>query len=92
VIAKAPATVTVPDVRLGTASAGKQTLQLAGFSVHTAPKDVTDPAQNNIVISQSPAGNTQAKKGATVTIVVGHYKPTSTTPTTPTTTTPTTTT
>jgi eukaryotic-like serine/threonine-protein kinase len=92
VIAKAPATVTVPDVRLGTASAAKQTLQLAGFSVHTASKDVTDPAQNNIVISQSPAGNTQAKKGATVTIVVGRYKPTTTTPTTPTTTTPTTTT
>ena len=36
-------------------------------------QDTSDPNFDNTVISQNPAGGAQAKQGATVTIVVGHY-------------------
>jgi beta-lactam-binding protein with PASTA domain len=35
---------------------------------------VTDPSQDNIVLDQSPPGNSRAKPGATITMFVGRYK------------------
>jgi serine/threonine-protein kinase len=89
-VATTPTTPTaaVPDVKGQTAGAAAAALRAAGFSVAQAKKNVSNPAQNNIVLNQAPAGGGQANKGSTVTITVGHYKA----PPTPTTSTPTTTT
>jgi beta-lactam-binding protein with PASTA domain len=51
---------------------------------------VSEQGQVGIVLKQSPAAGTTARKGSTVTLTVGVLE-TPTTPTTPTTTTPTTT-
>jgi serine/threonine-protein kinase len=91
VVAKAPTTATVPDVRGDTVAAATSKLKQAGFTVTQRPKNVTDMAQNGIVLNQSPSHGT-AKKGSTVTITVGHYlaspPPTTTPSSTSTTTTP----
>jgi serine/threonine-protein kinase len=75
-------TAAVPDVKGDTSAAATSTLQGAGFLVAQSSRDVTDPAKNGIVLSERPAASSNAKKGSTVTIVVGHYKPPITTPTT----------
>jgi eukaryotic-like serine/threonine-protein kinase len=90
-VAKAPPTPTVPDVvgkRRGMAEA---TLGSQSFPATVQLQDVTTPSENNIVLSQTPTAGSQATKGSSVTIVVGHYTTTST-PTTTTSTLTTTTT
>jgi serine/threonine-protein kinase len=49
-----------------------QTLHASGFNVKTVTQDVGDPAQDGIVLSQSPAGGAQAKPGTVITLTVGH--------------------
>jgi len=61
--------VLLPDVVGQTADQAKSTLN--GFGVVTTDQAVTDPTQNNKVLSMSPAAGTPATKGGTVTIVVG---------------------
>jgi serine/threonine-protein kinase len=90
-IAQAPTTATVPNVKGETAAAATSQLRAAGFNVVQGTNKVTSQSKNGIVLSQSPGPGKSAKKGSTVTIVVGRYSsPTPTTPTTPTPTTPTT--
>ena len=92
VVAKAPTTATVPNVHGQPAASATTTLQQAGFKVVQQPKTVTDPSQNGVVLIEDPHHGTTAKKGSTVTITVGQYVASTTTPTTttPTITTPTT--
>ncbi|HZU39863.1 MAG TPA: Stk1 family PASTA domain-containing Ser/Thr kinase [Solirubrobacteraceae bacterium] len=78
-VATAPTTVSVPDVKGDQATAASNTLGQAGFNVQVQSKNVTDKAKNGIVLSESPSAGTQAKKGSTVTIVVGQYQPPTTT-------------
>jgi len=92
VIAKASTTTTVPDVKGSTATAARSALSGAGFTVTEKAQDTSKQNEDGIVLSQSPASGQTVKKGSTVTIVVGHYKPTTTTTTTTTTPPPTTTT
>ncbi len=93
VIAKAPTTARVPDVKGQTAAAATSALQAAGFKVVQETKKVKEQANNGIVVKQTPKSGGTVNKGSAVTIVVGQYTPpTSTTPTTSTTTTTTTTT
>jgi serine/threonine-protein kinase len=84
-VSKGPATQTVPDViNLDTATA-QATLETAGFKVTTEFTDTTDQTQDDHVITQSPAGNSQAKPNSKVTITVGRFTqppPTDTTTTT----------
>jgi serine/threonine-protein kinase len=89
VVAEAPPKVTVPDVKGQKQGPAKNTLSGAGFSVATQSQDVSDPAQNGIVLDEIPAAGSSQTKGSTVTIVVGHFKATTSTSTTstPTTTT-----
>jgi len=75
VIATAPATATVPPVTGDPAGGAASALKAAGFKVVQHTKKVTDPTQNGTVISQTPGGNANAKKGSTVTITVGSYVP-----------------
>jgi serine/threonine-protein kinase len=106
VVAKAPATVSVPDVHGDSAAAATSALQAKGFKVSQQNQEVTRKSRGGIVLSQSPRPGASVTKGSTVTIVVGHFtapKPppkttttqpttTTTTPSTTTTTTPSTTT
>ncbi|HEU4975126.1 MAG TPA: Stk1 family PASTA domain-containing Ser/Thr kinase [Baekduia sp.] len=89
-VAKEPAPVDVPDVTGRTKDYATKLLEDAGFSVEVGdPVPVTDQAQDGKVQTQDPSGG-QAKKGSTVTIVIGQYQQTTTpggTGTTPTTTT-----
>jgi serine/threonine-protein kinase len=82
VIAKAPSTAKVPDVTGDTAQAAANNLTAAGFKVKRQTRNVTAQNQDGIVVSQTPPGNAQARKGSTVTIVVGKSTATSTTTTT----------
>ena len=70
------------------AAAARQ-LERAGFKVKKVVRTTTEPSQKGVVLEQSPAAGTHARKGATVTIEVGELAPTTTTtPTTPATPTP----
>jgi eukaryotic-like serine/threonine-protein kinase len=89
-VAKAPPIPTVPNVVGQNRGMAEATLGSQGFPAAVQLQDVTDPSQNKTVLAQTPTAGSQAKKGSSVTIVVGHYTTTST-PTT-TTSTPSTTT
>ena len=73
-VSNGPPQVTVPDVVGYTSQQAVSTLEQAGFIV-TQQYVATDASQDNIVQQQNPAGNSQAAKGATVTIVVGQHSP-----------------
>jgi beta-lactam-binding protein with PASTA domain/predicted Ser/Thr protein kinase len=88
-VAKAPKEVEVPTV-VGAAEAVAVThLKHAGFVPKTEVRTTSEQAQVGVVLEQSPEGGARARKGATVTIVVGKLGSTTTTTTTtpPTTTT-----
>ncbi|MGA2011261.1 MAG: PASTA domain-containing protein, partial [Solirubrobacteraceae bacterium] len=73
VIAQAPPTVSVPPVTGDPLAGAVGALTTAGFAIHRSTKDVRLPSEDGTVISQSPGAGSTAKKGSTVTIVVGHY-------------------
>ena len=52
-------------------SSARAQLQDAGFKVAVVDQEVTDPAEEGIVLSQSPNGGTKAAKGSTVTLTMG---------------------
>jgi membrane peptidoglycan carboxypeptidase len=68
-----PSTITVPNVVGKAKDSARAILSGAGFHVVVSMADVTDPAQDGIVLGQSPSGGAKAKPGATVTIVVGRF-------------------
>jgi serine/threonine-protein kinase len=86
VIATAPTTATVPDVRGQTAASAASQLTQAGFQVQERNKAVTDQSKDGVVLSENPSQGSTQQKGTTVTIVVGKYQPASATPVPPTTT------
>jgi eukaryotic-like serine/threonine-protein kinase len=85
-----PPQVTVPDVVGYTSQQAVSALEAQGFQVNEQYIQ-TGAADDNIVQSQNPAGNSQATKGSTVTIVIGQHSPGPPPPPTTTTTTTTTT-
>jgi eukaryotic-like serine/threonine-protein kinase len=72
-VSKGPTTTVVPDVTNQDPSTAAATLQASGFTVSQTQQDVTDPNLDQIVVDQNPKGGSQAKQGAAITIVVGHY-------------------
>jgi eukaryotic-like serine/threonine-protein kinase len=70
-VSKGPKESTIPDVTSQDEASATQTLQQSGFVVNVQYQDTTDPNQDGIVLSQDPPGNTKAKPGSTVTIMVG---------------------
>jgi beta-lactam-binding protein with PASTA domain/predicted Ser/Thr protein kinase len=74
-VSKGPKQSSVPDVTGEDETSAKDQLKAAGFKVQVQHQDVTDPSEDGIVISQTPAGGSQADHGSTVTIVVGHVTP-----------------
>jgi serine/threonine protein kinase/beta-lactam-binding protein with PASTA domain len=91
-IAKAPKEVEVPQVVGAAEAAASAALKHAGFTSRSEPRTTSEQSQVGVVLEQSPEAGTHARKGTTVTIVVGKLgSGTTTTPTTTTTTTTTTT-
>jgi serine/threonine-protein kinase len=75
-VSKGPQDSTVPDVTSQDEASARSTLESAGFKVAVQHQEVTDPGLVGIVLSQSPNANSKAKKGSTVTIVVGEQSQT----------------
>ncbi len=69
VISKGIEKVSVPDVTGKKAEDAKVTLEAAGFTV-VEEEEYSEDVEEGEVISQNPAGNTQAAKGSVVTIKV----------------------
>jgi eukaryotic-like serine/threonine-protein kinase len=82
-VSKGPTTVTVPDVTTLAQADAVQQLRASGFRVAIQSQDVSDPLQDGIVQSQTPAGTSQAKPGSTVTIIVGRFAQVTTSPAPP---------
>jgi serine/threonine-protein kinase len=74
-VSKGPKNVQVPDVTTQDEATARATLETAGFKVEVTRQETNDPADNGFVISQDPAGGSQAPAGSTVTIVVGQFTP-----------------
>jgi serine/threonine-protein kinase len=70
-VSNGPKTTGVPDVSTLDEGTAVDTLKASGFKVTVVRQDTNDPGQDGIVLSQDPAGGSQAKPGSTVTIVVG---------------------
>jgi eukaryotic-like serine/threonine-protein kinase len=73
-VSNGPPQVTVPDVVGYTSQQAVSALEAAGFQV-SEQYTQTGAAGDNIVQRQNPAGNSQAPKGSTVTIVIGQHSP-----------------
>jgi serine/threonine protein kinase len=88
VVARALKQPAVPSVVGQKEAQAVATLKGAGYASQTVTRTVTEPAENGIVLQQSPAAGDRPAKGATVTIRVGVLaQQTTSTPTTTTTTT-----
>jgi serine/threonine-protein kinase len=74
-VSKGPKTSTVPDVTSLDEAAARTQLEQSGFKVNVTNEATTDPGQDGFVLTQDPAGGTQAPAGTTVTIVVGKFTP-----------------
>jgi serine/threonine-protein kinase len=86
-VSRGPTTAAVPDVTGQDAVVARSTLEAAGFRVREVLEDTDDPASDGIVLSQDPAGASQAELDSVVTLFVGRLvfttDETETTPTTP---------
>jgi eukaryotic-like serine/threonine-protein kinase len=74
-VSKGPVEEQVPDVSSQSEDDAITTLEASGFKVDVQREGTDDPALDGFVLSQDPAGGSQAPKGATVTIVVGQFTP-----------------
>ncbi|UZJ30478.1 Stk1 family PASTA domain-containing Ser/Thr kinase [Streptomyces endophytica] len=70
-VAKEIQKTSVPDVKGQDAAAAEKQLTDLGFKVTKTEQDAPDPSQVGKVIDQTPAGNTPAKSGSTVNLVIG---------------------
>jgi serine/threonine-protein kinase len=85
-VSKGPQVSQVPDVTGQAEADAVALLKAAGFHTTAQSTDVTDPASDGLVVSQTPEGGKVTNKGALVTIVVGKLvapPPATTTTTTP---------
>jgi serine/threonine-protein kinase len=81
-VSKGPKTSTVPNVTSYDISTAEQTLKASGFRDTIVYQQVTDPAADGVVLSQSPQGGSQQPAKTVVTLTVGQLVPgTNTTPT-----------
>jgi serine/threonine-protein kinase len=75
-VSKGPETLEVPDVTGSDEATARSALQAAGFTkVKVTQQDTDDDTLEGLVVSQEPAGLSQAKPSATVTIVIARFVP-----------------
>jgi serine/threonine-protein kinase len=78
-ISKGANVANAPDVTGLTQAEATSRIQAAGLQVQVKQKNVSDQAQDGLVVHQRPAAGTQLKKGRTVVIYIGHFQQTTTT-------------
>ena len=69
-VSTGPQKIDIPDVTGLDEDSARQQLEGAGFQVQVSDEPTTDPAQDGLVLSTSPAAASAAPKGSVVTIVV----------------------
>lgn len=69
-VSTGPAEVAVPDVTGLDEPSARLELENAGFDVRVTDQSTGDPAQDGLVVGQSPRGGSSAGEGAVVTITV----------------------
>jgi beta-lactam-binding protein with PASTA domain len=69
-VSTGPAEVAIPDVVGLDEASARLELENAGFDVRVADQSTEDPAQDGLVVAQSPLGGSNAREGAVVTITV----------------------
>ncbi|HEX7299294.1 MAG TPA: Stk1 family PASTA domain-containing Ser/Thr kinase [Solirubrobacteraceae bacterium] len=74
-VAREPSQVAVPDVSGEDQAVAIRELSAAGFEIDRQTRDVDSPEGDGVVVEQDPPGGDKAKKGSTVTIVVGTFNP-----------------
>jgi eukaryotic-like serine/threonine-protein kinase len=81
-VAREPQTVEVPDVTGQDEGTAVNAISDAGLSALTRDKQVTDPAQDGMVLRQSPSANKKVKRDSRVTLTIGrlNQQQTDTTP------------
>jgi len=82
-VSNGPQTTPVPDVTVLTTADARTTLTDAGFKVTVTKQDTDVQTFDGVVISQDPPGNTQQDPNTVITLFVGVFVPTTSTPTTP---------
>ena len=80
VVSSGQGQVGVPDVVGRTEDNARALLQ--GFDVQTTDENTNDPNQDGRVLSQNPPANSQVDQGSTVTLVIGRFRDSETTPST----------
>jgi serine/threonine-protein kinase len=80
-VSRGPETTAVPDVTTQDVTVAETTLEAAGFRTRVVLEDTDDPTLDGIVLSQDPAGGSQAKPDSVVTLFVGRFVGDETTPT-----------
>jgi beta-lactam-binding protein with PASTA domain len=69
-VSTGPAELAVPDVTGLDEASARLELENAGFDVRVTDQSTDDPAQDGVVVAQSPGGGSTAREGAVVTITV----------------------
>lgn len=72
-VSTGPKTVSVPDVLGLDESTARAELEAAGFTVRVSEEPTDDPANDGVVLRQSPAGGSTVEVGGVVTIFVGRF-------------------
>jgi beta-lactam-binding protein with PASTA domain len=70
-VSQGPGTKAVPDVTGDDEATATTKLENAGFTVKIVRRDTTDASEDGTVLDETPAGGTDAKLGAKVTLTIG---------------------
>jgi beta-lactam-binding protein with PASTA domain len=65
--------IAVPDVQGDSEQAAVATIQAAGLTPETSSQPTPNPADNGLVISETPAADSMVKPGAVVALEIGNY-------------------
>ena len=72
-VAQAPTRILLPNEVGQTEAAADQTLVAAGLAADNTTQPVLNPAQNGIVLNESPAAGSRVKKGTPIILQIGSY-------------------
>jgi beta-lactam-binding protein with PASTA domain len=72
-VSTGPRSVTVPDVLGLDEITARAELEAAGFVVRVSEEPTDDPANDGVVLAQSPSGGSSSDEGTVVTLVLGRF-------------------
>ena len=72
-VSAGPRSATVPEVMGLDEMTARAELEAAGFVVRVSEEWTDDPANDGVVLAQTPAGGSSREEGAVVTLVIGRF-------------------